>query len=156
MFGDSLNDVLVPTSHNGFSGRSFWNRRNRKDETPVSTEVETSSSVSVIPETPLVASAQVSAPEPEQRAPSVDGADRILRAAREDLGRGDLSKALHGYSHLIRRGRLVDEILPDLARLVREHPREPDAWQTLGDALTRAGRLDHANQSYEQGRKLRQ
>jgi hypothetical protein len=156
MFGDSLNDILVATSHNGFRDQSFWNRRNRKDETPISTEVEMSSSGPVIVQNPLAASTQISTPEPVQKAPSVNGADPILSMAREDLSRGDLSKALHGYSHLIPRGRLIDEILSDLARLVKDHPRAPEVWHTLGDALTRAGRLDHANQSYEQARKLRQ
>lgn len=155
MLGDSLNDVLVPTSHNGFRAQSFWNRR--KDETPTSTEVETSSLGPVIvPQPPLADSTQVSPPEPVEKTPVVNGADPILRMARDDIARGDLPKALHGYSHLIRRDRLIDEILPDLARLARDHPRDPQVWQTLGDALARAGRLEHADQSYEQARKLRQ
>jgi hypothetical protein len=157
MFGDSLNDILVPTSHNGFRGQSLWNRRNRKDETPLSPEVEISSLGPVIvSQSPLADSTQVSPSEPVEQTPFVNGADPVLRMARDDLARGDWSKALHGYSHLIRRERLIDEILPDLARLVRDHPRDPQVWQTLGDALTRAGRPEHANQSYEQARKLRQ
>jgi Flp pilus assembly protein TadD len=96
-----------------------------------------------------------SSPEPVEEAPSMNGVDPILRVARDDLSRGDLSKALHGYGHLIRRGRSIEEILPDLARLVREHPREAQAWQTLGDALACAGRQEHADQSYERARKLR-
>ena len=35
-------------------------------------------------------------------------------------------------------------------------PPDPQAWQTLGDALVRAVRLERANQSYEQARELRQ
>ena len=85
----------------------------------------------------------------------MNSADPIFRSAREALARGDLFRALHGYNHLLQRGRLVDEILPDLARLVRDHPQDPHAWQTLGDALTRAGRAAQANQSYQQARKLR-
>jgi Flp pilus assembly protein TadD len=46
--------------------------------------------------------------------------------------------------------------LPDLARLAKSHPRDPQVWQALGDALTRAGRLEQADQSYERARKLRQ
>ena len=59
-------------------------------------------------------------------------------------------------NHLIQRERLIDEILPDLARLAKSHPRDARVWQTLGDALARAGRLDHATQSYKQAQKLRQ
>jgi cytochrome c-type biogenesis protein CcmH/NrfG len=56
---------------------------------------------------------------------------------------------------LIQRGRLIPEILPDLARLVQSHPRDPDVWLAMGDALTRAGDRAHAAQSYEKARKLR-
>lgn len=157
MFGDSLNDVLVPISHNGFRGPSFWNRRNGKAETPPSVEVEISSSgPAIVPQPPLADSTQVSLSEPLEKTPFVNGADPILRMARDDLARGDLPKALHGYHHLIRRDKLIDEILPDLARLVKDHPRDPQVWQMFGDVLTRAGRLENANQSYEQARKLRQ
>jgi peptide/nickel transport system permease protein len=147
MFGDSLNDILVPTSRDSFDGRSFWNRR--KGESPVSPEDDSSNLNPVIlPPT-----------RPARATPgtlSVNGTDPILRSAREALARGDLFRALQGYNHLLQRGRLVDEILPDLARLVRDHPQDPHAWQTPGDALTRAGRAAQANQSYEQARKLRQ
>jgi peptide/nickel transport system permease protein len=33
MFGDSLNDVLDPSSHPTSRGRSFWNRKRKKDQT---------------------------------------------------------------------------------------------------------------------------
>ena len=85
-----------------------------------------------------------------------NGADPILVTARDYLSRGDLPQALHGYGFLIQRGRSMDEVLPDLARLAKSHPRDPQVWQALGDALTRAGRLEHADQSYERARKLRQ
>lgn len=146
MFGDSLNDLLVPVSHNGFRGQSFWNRRKSKEEPSESSEVPM----------PLSAPVQVPPPERVHKALPVDDVDPILRVVRYDLSRGDLSKALHGYGHLIRRGRLIDEILPDLARLVKDHPQDPEVWQTLGDALTRAGRQEQANQSYERAHKLRQ
>ena len=152
MFGDSLNDILVPASHNGFRAWSFWNRRVRREEIPPATEVEISHSGPVIlPQTPPAFAAQVVPTES-----AVNGTDPILRTAREDLARGEVARALHGYSHLIRRSRLVEEILPDLARLVKQHPHDPHAWQTLGDALSRAGRLEHAHQAYERAHKLRQ
>jgi Flp pilus assembly protein TadD len=67
-----------------------------------------------------------------------------------------LSRALHAYSHLIRRDRAIREFLPDLAQLAKRYPRDPQVWQTLGDALTRAGQADRAAQSYERASKLKQ
>ncbi len=153
MFGDSLNDVLVPASHHGFRGRSFWNR---KEEVSPSTTIEsTHASPVILLQTPSAVSVQALPTEPARELPA-NGTDATLRTAREDLARGELSRAIHGYNHLIGRGRLLDEVLPDLARLVKENPRQPEAWQTLGNALARAGRQEHANQAYEQARKLRQ
>jgi hypothetical protein len=141
MFGDSLNDMFVLTSRESYGSQSFRSR----DESLSPPESESFSPTSVI-----------MPPTPAPKSLTRNGTDPILRAAREDLARGDLARALHGYDHLVRRGKLMDEILPDLARLVKDHPHDPRAWQTLGDALARAGRAEHANQSYEQANKLRQ
>jgi len=69
---------------------------------------------------------------------------------------GNLSGALHAYQHLIRQDRMVNEILPDLARLVQSNPRDSFVWQTLGDALAHEGDMVHARQAYDRARKLRQ
>jgi peptide/nickel transport system permease protein len=152
MFGDSLNDILIPTARDSYRGRSL---PNRKGETPAQGESSPPDLMILSQASPTV-SMQVLSPDEAKGGTSGNGVDPILRAARDDLTRGELPKALHGYSHLIQRGKLIDEILPDLARLVKNHPGEAQVWQTLGDALARAGRLEHANQSYEQARKLRQ
>ena len=82
--------------------------------------------------------------------------DPILVAARADVQQGDLTRALNGYAHLIRHGRLVSQLLPDLAQLVKQYPRNPQVWQTLGDALASTGDMEHASQSYAQARKYSQ
>jgi hypothetical protein len=156
MFGDSLNDFLLPVVRDKPGIQTIWSKRNGQEENPVSSEVETSSSSAVIVHGPLAVAAEDSVPQPFREVSSVDGAAPILRMARDDVSKGDLSKALHGYSHLIRRGRFIDEILPDLARLVKDHSQDPQAWQTLGDALARAGRQEHADQCYEKARTLKQ
>ena len=84
----------------------------------------------------------------------MDGADPVLLAARNDLASGNLSLALHAYSHLIWRHRALDDILSDLAQLVKRYPRDPRVWQTLGDALMQAGNADHAAQSHDRARQL--
>ena len=85
-----------------------------------------------------------------------NGAAHVLRTARDELARGDLPRALHAYRHLIQRNRLIGDILPDLAQLVKKYPSDPRVWQTLGDALAQAGQSDHAAQSYERAQKLQQ
>ena len=94
--------------------------------------------------------------KPAWKTPSLDGADPVLGTARDAASRGDLPQALHAYHHVLRRGKWIEEILPDLAQLAKEHPRDPRVWQALGDALSRAGHSEHAAQSYEQARKLSQ
>jgi hypothetical protein len=156
MLGDGLNDALEPTSQRGFGRKPFWKRKGKSPESLTEPEdVLPAALPAVLPQT-LPSPAKIAPPsEPTNEIASIDGADPVLLAAREDLRRGDLSRALHSYNHLIQRGRLIDEVLPDLARLVKSHPHDPQVWQTLGDALARAGRIEHANQSYEQARKLR-
>jgi Flp pilus assembly protein TadD len=85
---------------------------------------------------------------------SPDGVDPILRTARQGLSQGDLPRALNAYKHLIRRNKSIEEFLSDLAQLVKKYPQNPQVWQTLGDALTRAGDADHAALSYERAEKL--
>ena len=93
MFGDSLNDILMPTSRDSFGGRSFWNRR--KGESPVSPEDDLSSSNPVI--LPPTHAAHSTPAVPSTTAPealSANDADPILRTGREELTRGDRSRAL--------------------------------------------------------------
>jgi predicted Zn-dependent protease len=86
--------------------------------------------------------------------PTSNGAYAVLLAARDELSGENLPRALHTYHHLIQRGKLLDEVLPDLAQVVKKYPHDPQAWQMLGEALARAGDSVHATQSYTQARKL--
>jgi peptide/nickel transport system permease protein len=144
LFGDGLNDALEPTSQRE-ARWSLWRKEKSLEAEETSPVISPEKEEQKIVET-----------QPMQGATSTNGTDPVLLEARAELSQGDLSLALHAYNHLIRRGRQIDEVLIDLARLVRSHPRDPQVWQTLGDALTRAERVEQANQSYEQARKLRQ
>ena len=104
---------------------------------------------------PTLAHAREVAPAPSQKFKYSDGTDPLLLAARDDILQDDLHGAIRAYQHMIERGRLVNEILPDLARLAQKHPRDPLVWQTLGDALSHAGDKVHAAESYERARRLR-
>jgi hypothetical protein len=151
MLGDSLNDVLDPTAHHARPGRSFWRRKKKEQTDPLPAEEALRGPASAIQP------AQTSfAVEPVEKTSHPNGTDPVLRAARESVARGDLPQALHAYSHLIRRNRSIGDVLPDLAQLVKKFGPDPNVWQTLGDALARAGDAHHADQSYKQARKLRQ
>ena len=153
LFGDSLNDMMLPTSHDNLGAGSFWNRRRKKEAQP---EPDLEPLLPVVPQSAHSLEEKALPVESATETAPTDGTNPILRAAREELSRGDLSRALHAYDHLIQRNRLIDEVLPDLAQLVKKYPHESQVWQTLGDALTRAGDTVHASQSYEQAQKLRQ
>jgi hypothetical protein len=150
LLGDGLNDVLDPTAHYDFHRPPFWMRifkRRQKQAIPEREE-------------PVLAAPSVAVWE-NQAAPThklrySDGTDPLLLAARDNVSNGNLSAALHAYQHLIQRGRMVREILPDLAQLVQSNPRDPLVWQTLGNALAHEGDMQHARQAYDRAQKLRQ
>ena len=153
MLGDGLNDALEPTSQYRYERRSFWLWRKKQADPQEKTEGILP--VAVQPENPPSENEPALHLQPVEKTTATNEGDPILITARDYLSRGDLPQALHGYGFLIQRGRSMDEVLPDLARLVKNHPREPEVWQILGDALARTGHQERANQSYEQAHKLR-
>lgn len=152
LLGDGLNDLMDPAAHYDFHRPPFWMRIFRRKAKPL-TEPE---QPVLVPEPATSSGIQDQGRTPGHKFRYSDGTDPILLAAREDITSGNLQGGLHAYRHLIQRDRLITEILPDLAQLVQAHPRDPDVWQTIGDALIRAGDRAHAAQSYEKARKLRQ
>ena len=156
LLGDGLNDILDPKAHYEFHGQPLWRRMFRKKRKQ---DLQMEQESVIVPE--MAAPAVPAAREGHRQVPArdrsiqTDGSNPVLITAREEAVRGNLSSALHAYGHLIRRGRLIEEILPDLARLVKAFPNDPQVWQTLGDALALAGDSTHADQSYEQARKLK-
>ena len=80
--------------------------------------------------------------------------DPVLTIARACLGRGDYESATHAYRHLINRGRELNDVILDLARLVKQYPDEPLFWQTLGDALANNGEAQDAIRAYEHASKI--
>jgi hypothetical protein len=154
LFGDSLNDLVVPASRDAVTRRSFWSRK-KKETSP--TTLPRPAVLHAPEDVPPTAGQAVQVePTRTQEPASSDGHDALLLAARDGAARDDLPVALHAFQQLIERNRLIDHILPDLAQLVKKHPRDPMAWQTLGDALARAGDSQHATQSYDRARKLMQ
>ena len=154
LIGDGLNDILTPGSPVYFRRGSSSKELTELEEQP---SIERDFPIPGAPsEKGTSAEKKVLQIPPSEGKPSSNGADPILYQAREEAARGNLSRALHSYSHLIRRGKSLTDVRTDLARLVKNYPREGQVWQTLGDALALSGDPEHAAQCYEQARKLMQ
>lgn len=80
--------------------------------------------------------------------------DPILSMARDAVGHKDLESALHAYTHLIDRGRHMNEVIRDLAQIASKYPRESQVWQVLGDALMCNGEIEDARRAYAQARQI--
>jgi tetratricopeptide (TPR) repeat protein len=107
--------------------------------------------------------ARISTPEPEphkepvapiDEAISAMPVDPILGRAREDLSQGDISGALNTYGKLIRKTRLLDEVIYDLREALYRYPVDVGIWQSLGDAYMRANRLQDALDAYTKAEEL--
>jgi hypothetical protein len=74
-----------------------------------------------------------------------------LETARTSMERGDIGKALSSYAGLIDDNSEIDAVIEDLRRAIDRTPHEPMLWQTLGDALMKAGNLSDAIDAYRRG-----
>ena len=107
--------------------------------------------------------AATSEPEPEpykEPAAPIEAAssgmpvDPILGQARDDLSSGNIQGALNTYGKLIRKTRLLDEVIYDLRDALYRFPVDIDIWQSLGDAYMRANRLQDALDAYTKAEEL--
>ncbi|MFN3742984.1 MAG: tetratricopeptide repeat protein, partial [Anaerolineales bacterium] len=80
--------------------------------------------------------------------------DLHLAQAQMALERGDIRQAVEHYSRLIRKGRLLDEVIFDLREALYRYPVDVLLWQTLGDAYMRANRLREALDAYTKAEQL--
>ncbi len=81
-------------------------------------------------------------------------ADPALSTAQAEMNRGDIPAALEHYGKLIRKGKLLEEIIRDLREALYRYPVEVSIWQTLGDAYMRENRLQEALDSYTKAEEL--
>ncbi len=78
----------------------------------------------------------------------------MLANARQALSDGDTENAATGYAKIIRKGKIVEEILADLEEALRRHPIDVNLWQALGDAYSRLDRLQDAMDAYSKAEDL--
>lgn len=119
--------------------------------------VEVAPSKAQIPE-PVAEAAPSPLPQrPALRQTGMLGGDKdalAVRRARDLLGRGGLDVAMSEYTRLIKKGKLLEEVIYDLQEAVYSHPVDVIVWQTLGDAFVRSNRLQDALDAYNKAEEL--
>ncbi len=78
----------------------------------------------------------------------------MLHAAQAALNGSQLNEAMQEYGKLIKKGRLLDEIIHDLREAIYRFPVDIVVWQTLGDAYMRANHLQEALDAYNKAEEL--
>jgi len=76
--------------------------------------------------------------------------------AQSKLSQGDISGAMDVYDQLIKKGKRIDEIITDLEAVNQVKTNDPEILQALGDAYTRADRLQAALDTYSKVEQLLQ
>jgi len=97
------------------------------------------------------------APKPLKLRPTTGLMDKeafFINRAREALERGSLEESMGNYTRLIKKGKLIEEVINDLSEIVYRHPVDVVVWQTLGDAYMRSNRLQEALDSYTKAEEL--
>jgi hypothetical protein len=90
-------------------------------------------------------------PKPE---PKVDPLAEDLAAARQSVQENDLPGALKTYARIIKKGKLMEEIIQDLNDALIRHPINANLWQILGDAHLRVDNLQEALDAYSKAEDL--
>jgi len=80
--------------------------------------------------------------------------DPALTQAQDELTHGNISGAMDHYSKLIKKGKLLEEIIFDLREALYRYPVDVTVMQTLGDAYMRANRLQEALDAYTKAEEL--
>ncbi|MBN1304419.1 MAG: tetratricopeptide repeat protein [Anaerolineales bacterium] len=93
-------------------------------------------------------------PELQKKGDLSASSDPDLGNAQAALGKGDITAALEEYARLVKKGRMLDEVIFDLREALYRYPVEVPIWQALGDAYMRANRLQDALDAYTKAEEL--
>ncbi|MCX6033973.1 MAG: tetratricopeptide repeat protein [Chloroflexi bacterium] len=88
------------------------------------------------------------------RVPAEDKNAEFLAAAQAALDARQLNESMQAYARLIKKNRLLDEVIHDLREAIYRFPVDIIVWQTLGDASMRANRLQDALDAYTKAEEL--
>ncbi len=93
-------------------------------------------------------------PEKPVKVQSAEKDIALYENSKLELQRGNLIEAAQGYKKLIKKGKMLDEVIFDLREAQYSHPVDVVLWQTLGDAYMRANRLQDALDAYTKAEEL--
>jgi tetratricopeptide (TPR) repeat protein len=88
------------------------------------------------------------------RVPPEDKDAEFLSAAQTALDAKQIKESMQAYTKLIKKNRLLDEVIHDLREAIYRFPVDVSIWQTLGDAAMRANRLQDALDAYTKAEEL--
>jgi tetratricopeptide (TPR) repeat protein len=77
-----------------------------------------------------------------------------LQRARDLMAQNGLDEAVSEYAKLVKRGKLLEEVIYDLKEATYSHPVDVIVWQALGDAHMRANQLQEALDAYTKAEEL--
>ncbi len=86
--------------------------------------------------------------------PNLDKDAEILVSAQAALNLNQAKEAMQAYTKLIKKNRLLDEVIHDLREAIYRFPVDINVWQTLGDASMRANHLQDALDAYTKAEEL--
>ena len=86
--------------------------------------------------------------------PVQDKDAELLSNAQTILDQDSLDDSMKQYTKLIRKGRLLDEVIHDLREAIYRYPVDVIIWQTLGDAYMRTNHLQDALDAYTKAEEL--
>jgi hypothetical protein len=123
--------------------------------------VEQAASPEIAPAVPAAAPVRPSVQPPIikgtgmlSQVPSQDRDAELFSAAQAALEANSLDEAMKDYGKLIKKGRLLEEVIHDLREAIYRFPVDVIVWQTLGDAYMRANRLQDALDAYTKAEEL--
>jgi cytochrome c-type biogenesis protein CcmH/NrfG len=88
------------------------------------------------------------------RVPTEDKDAEFLSAAQSALDAKNIKESMQAYAKLIKKNRLLDEVIHDLREAIYRFPVDISIWQMLGDASMRANRLQDALDAYTKAEEL--
>ena len=86
--------------------------------------------------------------------PAQDKDGNLLMTAQLELDNNKLNEAMKMYLALIKKGRLLEEVIHDLREALYRFPVDIIVWQTLGDAYMRTNQLQDALDAYTKAEEL--
>jgi tetratricopeptide (TPR) repeat protein len=126
---------------------TLWLQRHHPEPGSIPAEEPTEEEISAV---------DWSQPEPVEEEPlspvqSVDYAE-----AQSALERGRLDEAVEIYTRLVNSGEHIDETINDLNKALDRHPVDVGIWQLLGDAYSKADKIQEALDAYTKAEDLLQ